>query len=246
MNDYRSWLRFMLPISENHRFISYSRRYYGTQPWPDQGEHWSSDTFTADLAAFIEALDVGPVHLVSWSSGGLVANLLAAQRPDLVKTAVHYEPVANSIMKGNAADEALLKGWGAKWASWAKFMKQKDNERAAAEVINVVFELPDNGYQDELEITKELARQNANNLALGWTSKGSIQIDCDYLKQIKTPSLIALGSQTNAYWSRMSEKFAECLPNASLKIVEGINHKGPIEKAGELSQLILDFVEVHK
>ncbi|MEZ5449350.1 MAG: alpha/beta hydrolase [Thiolinea sp.] len=38
VSDYRTWGYYLLPISEQHRYIAYSRRYYGTQPWKDQGK----------------------------------------------------------------------------------------------------------------------------------------------------------------------------------------------------------------
>ncbi len=246
VSDYRTWGHYLLPISERHRYISYSRRYYGTQPWPDKGEQWSSDTATADLFAFIEKLNIGPVHLVSWSSGGIIANLATAQRPDLVKSAIHYEPVANSIMAGNADDEALQQAWFSRWGKWSELVKQKDVKGAAAELIDIVFELPENGFNSEVELSKELVRNNADSLLLGPTGKGSIQIDCEYLKQIDTPSLIVVGQYTHAYWTRMSERFAECTPNTTLEIMHGTNHKGPIEKVQEFSELITGFVAQHK
>ncbi|MEZ5537023.1 MAG: alpha/beta fold hydrolase [Thiolinea sp.] len=246
VSDYRTWGHYFLPVSEKHRYISYSRRYFGTQPWPDNGEQWSSDTFVADLIGFIEALDIGPVHLVSWSSGGIVTNLAAVQRPDLIKSSIHYEPVANSIMTGNEADESLQQDWFRKWDKWQQFIDQGDTEGAAAELINVVFELPEGGFQDETEITKELVLDNAENLLLGSTGKGSIQIDCQYLQGIRAPTLIVYGAKTNPYWTRMSQKFGECTPGAKLVVMDGTNHKGPIEKVSEFSSLILDFVDQHQ
>jgi DNA-binding winged helix-turn-helix (wHTH) protein/tetratricopeptide (TPR) repeat protein len=44
VSDYRTWAHYLLPISENHRYISYSQRYFGSQPWQDEGEKWSADT----------------------------------------------------------------------------------------------------------------------------------------------------------------------------------------------------------
>jgi len=56
ISDYRSGGNYLAPISERFRYISFSRRYYGTQPWLDYGEKWSMDVFAEDLVGFIEAL----------------------------------------------------------------------------------------------------------------------------------------------------------------------------------------------
>jgi pimeloyl-ACP methyl ester carboxylesterase len=42
----------------------------------------------ADVAALIEALDLGPVHLYGFSYGGLVAQAIALDHPSLVRTVV--------------------------------------------------------------------------------------------------------------------------------------------------------------
>src|SRR4030095_15100442 len=75
--DLRYWERQRQTIAMQYRFIAYTQRYHGTTPWPDAGQHYSAATHAADLAAFLGALQAGPVHLVAHSSGGVVATLVA-------------------------------------------------------------------------------------------------------------------------------------------------------------------------
>ena len=57
------------------------------------------DTFVADLAHFIRALDAGPVHLVGHSSpGGFGGLRLAARYPELVRSLVLLEPPAFTLL----------------------------------------------------------------------------------------------------------------------------------------------------
>jgi len=252
VSDYRSWGHYLLPISENHRYIAYSQRYFGSQPWLDNGENWSVDTFANDLVSFVEALDIGRVHLVSWSSGVTMANVAAVNRPDLFKSIVHYEPVRNDIMAGDseaeAEAEAPMKAWFSLWKPLYEHLKT-DNHNAAVEVmIQNVFELAPGEYANETEATKELARYNGRTLSLrfGEMNKGGTKMTCDYLGGIKTPTLIVLGEQTHKYWELMSKKFAACTPDAELKILQGINHKGPLVKVKEFSDLIINFVGEHR
>ena len=248
ISDYRTWSHYLLPISEKHRYISYSQRYFGTQPWTDNGEKWSVDTQAADLTGFVEALGIGPVHLVSWSSGGRMAHVALVNRPDLFKSATHYEPVSDSILADDPSVKTALDKWRSLWGPFSAALKQKDTMRASELMIENVFELEPGGFAQETELTKELVHHNARTLPLRFgpdNAKGT-QVTCDYLKQVKTPTQVILGEKTHEYWSLMMHKFADCTPGAELRILPGTNHKGPISKAQEFSKVILDFVEANK
>ena len=86
MTDYRIWEAQRPAVASRHRYIAYTQRYFGSQPWPDDGKQFSQATHAADLIAFIETLNAGPVHVVAWSYGGSVATLAASRRPELFTT----------------------------------------------------------------------------------------------------------------------------------------------------------------
>ena len=62
--DHRVWDAQRSAVATRHRFVALTLRYFGSQPWPDQGEHFSQETHVQDLVAFIRTLDGGPVVLV--------------------------------------------------------------------------------------------------------------------------------------------------------------------------------------
>lgn len=247
ISDYRTWSHYLLPISENHRYISYSQRYFGTQPWSDQGEHWSIDTFANDLIGFVEALNIGPVHLVSWSSSGPINDVAMVKRPDLFKSAVHYEPVTNTIMEGDKEAAPYLKKWSGLWGEMLTALKAGNHERASELMLENVFELEPGGFEYETEAAKELIHHNSRTLQFrfGPQNKGGTKVTCEYLKQVKTPTLIILGESTHKYWALMSKKFADCTPGSQFRILQGTNHKGPVDKVREFADLIIEFVAKH-
>ena len=79
--DYRIWDGYRPQVADDHRFVAYSQRYFGTGPWPDKGEGFSIETHARDLVGFIENLGAGPVHLVTWSYGGEVGVMAARSGP---------------------------------------------------------------------------------------------------------------------------------------------------------------------
>ena len=247
-NDYRSWGHYMIPVSKNHRYISYSRRYFGTQKWVDNGESFSVDTFAKDLVGLIEALDIGPVHLVTWSSGVRTGIATAVKRPDLIKSLIHFEPVEDNIMTGAPNQKqiaALQAAWGERWGPVGDSLTAGDEEVALQKMFELVFEMESGGYVREREILREVTRQNARSLPVNLTKydQDSIKLTCEYVSQVQSPTLVVHGETTHEYWRLMSERFAECTPAASLAMIKGSNHYAPIEQIDAFGQMVLSFVD---
>jgi pimeloyl-ACP methyl ester carboxylesterase len=90
--DYRYWARQTGSLSKHFRCISVSLSHY----WPAaeasiQGE-FGWETHVAELAEFIVAMELAPVHLVGHSRGGCVAFHVAREYPRLVKTLTLADP----------------------------------------------------------------------------------------------------------------------------------------------------------
>ena len=55
---------------------------------PDVDGPLTYENMASDTAAFIEALGIGPAHLVGWSDGASVALYVALHRPELVRKVI--------------------------------------------------------------------------------------------------------------------------------------------------------------
>lgn len=71
------WGPVRAATGKKYRSISYTQRYYGSAPWPDDGKNFNLATYAEDLAKLIQSLNAGPAHLVGWSYGGAVATIAA-------------------------------------------------------------------------------------------------------------------------------------------------------------------------
>jgi pimeloyl-ACP methyl ester carboxylesterase len=59
ITDYRTWDGQREAFAAHNRFIALTMRYFGTDPWPDDGAKYSMKTHTDDLIAFIQNLNAG-------------------------------------------------------------------------------------------------------------------------------------------------------------------------------------------
>jgi len=107
-----------------------------------------------DLINFVEALDAGPVHLVSWSSGVRTALVASLRRPDPVKSAIHFEPFDDSVFADD--DDPQLKKiqeyWFSTWGPTDERLEAGDLEGGAARLIEKVFEIEPGAFEQEREL----------------------------------------------------------------------------------------------
>ncbi|MEE9319738.1 MAG: alpha/beta hydrolase [Granulosicoccus sp.] len=241
--DLRTWASYLKPISQNHRYISYTRRWYGEQDWPDEKPVYSHDQHASDMARLIEALDAGPVHLVTWSSGAISSTILAAERPELVKSIVHYEPVLDGVMEGVPGAGELKEKWNAQWGPVDEAAKAGDSDTAGRKLIELVFEMPEGGFDSTPKANQKIVLDNARTIALLFFSNDTkTHPDCEYLRKIQAPTKVLLGAETNEWWTLMSKTINSCLPNSSLHKIDSVNHNGPLFAIDKIVSLINQHV----
>ncbi len=91
-NDLTYWTPHLAAFAERHLVIAYSRRYAEPNRNGPIVPDYSARTDGEDLAELLTALELGPVHLVSHSIGGVAALFCAVAHPTLVRTLTLAEP----------------------------------------------------------------------------------------------------------------------------------------------------------
>ncbi len=241
ISDYRAWSYFEVPMSERHRYIAYTQRYFGTRPWPADLGQPTLQMYADDLIAFIEGLDAGPVHLVTWSFSGRVGMAAMAQRPDLFKSAVHYEPSARNLLSKEEQASPGMKAFSARFAPVNERAKAGDWQGAVEFMIDAVFEREPGGFFNETSDLRRASYDNARTIRFG--AVPSDLLSCEYVGMIRTPTLIVNGGDSGFFFRRIAERSAQCIPGARLVQLPGIKHDGPVRRVDELVAMITEHVD---
>jgi pimeloyl-ACP methyl ester carboxylesterase len=64
--DYRTWEPTVSGLSSRFRIVAPSLCHHFPEPWTGEGTDYTIEQHAADIAALVEALSVGQVHLLGW------------------------------------------------------------------------------------------------------------------------------------------------------------------------------------
>ena len=242
--DLRGWDGYRSKISDKRRYIAYSQRYYGTDPWPDGAAHFSRETHIQDLIAFVEGLDSGPVHLITWSYSGEIGVYAALRRPDLFQSLVHYEPSVEALLVGLPGAEAAQRKLFANFGPAIAAVEANRLEDAALRFVEAVFQLPEGGIEQEPGPFLSYWRENGRTIPPMLSMAPGQPISCEELGRLDIPTLIVRGENSYVYDSMIAERLADCQSNALLITMADANHDGPYRKPEQFANFIVNFLDL--
>ena len=204
-------------FAKHFRVIGFERPGHGHSP--DIHEEFSFDTMATETVELTEKLHLGPVNMVGWSDGAVVAFLVAFSRPDLVKRIVSVGGLFNTDSLA-PQDHAWLRG-----ATPESFRKAEPSV-----VMRYESASPD-GPDHFGAVFKKTIRM--------WLNEPNIS-KAD-LGRITAPTLIMAGDRDATTHEHTLELFRS-IKNAELCIIPGATHFLLSEKPEMANRVILDFL----
>lgn len=242
MSDLRTFDASREAVARSYRFVSPTLRYFGTDPWPDGGANFSMATHVSDLAAFIRALNAGPVNVVGWSYSGGLAILLAVEHPELVKRVFVYEQNLVSWV----ADPADLNVTTAsrKAVFGPAVMASKGGDQAAATRIIMDGANGKPGTFDGLPaVTRTMHLDNARAVPLFFAAPPPPAITCSQLARLKTPVAVGVGELSPVFFHVPARAASRCIPGATLVVVPNERHHWPVTSPSAFTETVLSFLQ---
>lgn len=250
LGDYRAWLGQIGLFSEEYRVISYSRRYHYPNPWPQNATDFTADIHAKDLVAFINALNLGKVHLVGHSYGGLTALLVARNNPELVRSLTLGEAAAQSLTVTSSEGKSLFQNFMQNSISPShKAFENGQIEEGIRLFINGV--LGEGSYENLPPIAHIFMLENAREIMGQIKGINDEEIDffpaltCNDAKQITVPTLILNGEVSPGFLGLINDALERCLPNNKRAVISAASHDLKIQEPPVFSEKVLPFLERH-
>ena len=232
------WRNVIRELAGERRCVALDLPGHGSTAAPPDGD-LSVGALAAVVTAFVEALDAGPVDLVANDTGGALAQIVAARRPELVRTLTltncdthdnlpppEFQPTVDLARAGQLvpAGAALIADLGA--ARTAVFgTGYEDPEQPSLDVVASYLE-PVIGTPERAEVFQQIIA--------GLEPHDLLEVE-PQLREMQVPTLVAWGTGDPffaldwAYWLR------DTIPGVTEVVeIDGARLFFPDERAADL------------
>lgn len=223
--------RLQVPVwSQSLRLISVDLPGHGLSP--QHGGDPRLDDFAAALAVTLDTLKVGRATFVGLSLGGMVAQALALQRPQQVRSLVLAHTSAqtpHTVREIWTSRLAGLEDYGMAGQVQGTLARWFTSEFAAAApltldwIAGLVRRTPPDGYAAAVH-------------AIQWLDY------LDRLPQIAARVLVVAGAQDTAAPPMVASAMAQRLPRAELHVIDRCAHLGNVEQATVFTERVGAFL----
>lgn len=193
----------------------------------------SFDDMAAILAGLIDHADAGPAHLVGISVGGMIAQTLALQRPELVRS---LSLVATLCTFPDAVRATLRER--------ARVSRAQGMGVIAPLTLERWFPATFRGERPDVmdRATKSLLRQDAKSHAAMWDMIAALDLAAR-LPSLSCPTLVVAGVEDVNAPPVAARQIAGLIRGAELHELAGAGHLPPIEVPEAFNALLVDFLQ---
>jgi pimeloyl-ACP methyl ester carboxylesterase len=198
--------------------------------------NYTFDDMAKDYANMIKREFNRPVIIMGASTGGQIAQFLAANHPDVVQKLIIIS-ASYKVSERGAEIESQV----------AKYFKQEKYGKAFAVLLDLIW---------NSKIKKSIAKfftRIFGKLVIGKIEypndllteiRGDIEMNFkDRLKDIKAPTLILSGESDIEYPAYLVQETAQGIPNANLILYKGFGHNLALANREQLQRDILKFLK---
>jgi pimeloyl-ACP methyl ester carboxylesterase len=243
--DQRYWAPQVEALGQRHRVVAPSLRHYWPERYDGSGEGFTIRQHVEDVAAFIEGLGAGPVHLLGHSRGGHIAFRVAQRFPHRVRALILAEP-------GRTLDQTLRPAQGDSGASAPPGMPFAEAVASAAERVRegdidgglalfVDAVMGPGAWGRSAERITRMQRDNSRTL-LGQVNERRAPYTRADLEAIRAPTLLVGGADTRLLFPPVLDAMERGIGGAERVDLPGTAHLMSDEDPAAFNSAVLRFL----
>jgi pimeloyl-ACP methyl ester carboxylesterase len=231
--DLSIWSQVVPHLSSGHRVIVFDNRGMGRTVAPDGPS--SIRQMASDTAALIAALGLGRVHVAGHSMGGMIAQELALQYPEVIASLMLLSTCAGLDERGRA----IIRAWG----ELPRLLDVRTTTRLIMPWIytNAFYERPGAVEQVQKALVTNpypptpQAVQAQSQAIVEWESYSR-------LSAINHPTLVLVGREDILLPVAFAESLAQGIRGAELLVLQNTGHGIPVESPAQLAEAMRNWL----
>ncbi len=234
----QSWGPQIERFAERYHVLLPDQRGTGQSTRAQQG--YTTEQLAADMAALVRHLELGPVHVVGSSTGGAIAQHMALDHPETVRSLVLSSTFARFdafAQREFAVRRRIAAEWDrpAMFAAYALFLfcpryTREHPERVAAWIERAA------GHPE---------RPGDRDIALQRIDMIAAHDALARLREIRQPTLVLCGDLNLCTPLPLSEEIARAIPGAELVVLPDAGELIELEKPDHFFDAVRTFIAKH-
>ncbi|MEP5155611.1 alpha/beta fold hydrolase, partial [Planktotalea sp.] len=223
-SDQSIWDDVIAHLPKGYGILTYDLRGHGQS----SGVAESIEGLAEDASHLIDALGITDVLFCGVSIGGMIGQVLAAKRADVICAAA----LCNTAPKIGTAE---------RWAERIALVEEGGVESCAAMIVNNWFGPDYAACTDRMALHQTMVGRTSN---AGYAAACRAIRDADlsaFAKAIEVPCLCIGGQHDKSVLPAAVQALAETIPNAKAQIFESLGHLPCLEMPEQLAALIAGF-----
>jgi pimeloyl-ACP methyl ester carboxylesterase len=225
---------------------------FGFSPPPDDGDY-SLAGHARSVAALIERDGRGPVHLFGNSLGGAVSVVVAATRPDLVRSLVLVSPALPDFRPGRWRSQVALLSVPGLGRALSRRLAGMSPQQRVEGLLDLVYAdsssvPPERVAQAVVEVERRAALPYAVD-AMAASTRGLVNsffftgssAPWAMAARVSAPTLLMYGGQDKLVSSRVAPKAKAAFPGGTVVVLPQTGHVAQMERP----ELVARFVRAH-
>jgi pimeloyl-ACP methyl ester carboxylesterase len=231
----RFWFHWVPTLARRYRVLRVDLRCHGQSGDPPPDHEWSVDDLLGDIRGVLEALDLGSVHYVGESVGGILGIALAARWPELLRsltlvaTPLSIRPEIQRLFAVGEAD-------------WPGAMEKLGGDGWVRALRGAGATHTDMSVGKEGWILAEWAKNRPRMLANLARLAATVNVE-PLLPDVPVPTLILAPAKSPISPLEEQLHMRSTIPDARIAVVEGAWHEIYFDDPEACLSALLSFVE---